>query len=126
MKSFPTLKACAMGALWLLGALATVAFAGDAQDIGQLAGNVQESLDDIETMIIAVCYIGGIAFAGGAIMKFKQYKDNPQQMTLGQPIALLFVAAALIWLPQIIKTTGQTVFKSTEGSGGVDSTGVFE
>ena len=126
MKSFSTLKSCAMAALWAVGGLFTAALAGDAQDIGQLAGNIQGSLGAIETMIIAVCYIGGIAFAGAAIMKFKQYKDNPQQMTLGQPIALIFIAAALIWMPQIVKTTGQTVFKSTEGAGGVDSTGVFE
>lgn len=126
MKTLSKVKTWGAIAMWVLGGAVTAAFAGEAQDIGQLAGNVQESLGAIETMIIAVCYIGGIAFAGAAIMKFKQYKDNPQQMTLGQPIALIFIAAALIWMPQIIKTTGQTVFNTTEGAGGVDATGVFE
>lgn len=126
MKTLLNMKAWAVAGLWAFGGLVTAALAGDAQDIGQLASNVQGSLGAIETMIIAVCYIGGIAFAGAAIMKFKQYKDNPQQMTLGQPIALIFIAAALIWMPQIIKTTGQTVFKTTEGAGGVESKGVFE
>jgi len=122
MKTRLNMKAWGIAGLWALGGLVTAAFAGEAQDIGGLASNVQGSLTAIETMIIAVCYIGGIAFAGAAIMKFKQYKDNPQGMTLGQPIALLFVAAALIWLPQIIKTTGQTVFKTTQDAGGANPT----
>jgi intracellular multiplication protein IcmD len=113
-------------ALWAIGGVTTTAFAARAQSIGDLATNVQGTLGPIETMIIAVCYIGGVAFAGAAIMKFKQYKDNPQQVTLGQPIALLFIAAALIWLPQIVKTTGQTVFKDTSGAGGVKNTGIFQ
>lgn len=122
MKALLNKKAWGISALWVLGGILTAAFAGTAQDIGQIAGNVQGSLPGIETMIVAVCYIGGIAFAGAAIMKFKQHKDNPQSMTLGQPIALIFIAAALIWLPQIIKTTGQTVFKTTEGAGGSNPT----
>ncbi len=115
-------------ALWSIGGAVTAAYAsGSAQNIGQLATNVQGSLGAIETMIVAICYIGGIAFAGAAIMKFKQYKDNPQQVTLGQPIALLFIAAALIWMPQIVKTTGQTVFGATTGAGSASSpTGIFQ
>lgn len=102
-------------ALFMLGGVFTVAFAD--QSMGDLANNIRGSLAGIETLIIALCYIGGISFAGAAIMKFKQYKDNPQQITLGQPIALIFIAAALVWLPQLIKTSGQTVFQDTSGAG---------
>jgi intracellular multiplication protein IcmD len=127
MSKLLNIRSWASLVLWTIGGVLTAAYAsGSAQNIGQLATNVQGSLSAVETMIIAVCYIGGIAFAGAAIMKFKQYKDNPQQMTIGQPIALLFIAAALIWMPQIVKTTGQTVFNSTEGAGGVNSKGIFE
>ncbi len=118
-------------ATWALGGLVTAASAasGGAQNIGQLATNIQGSLGPVETMIVAVCYIGGVAFAGAAIMKFKQYKDAPQQTTLGQPIALLFIAAALIWMPQIVKTTGETIFGSTsQGSQGsaTNPQGIFQ
>ncbi len=116
-------------ALFMLSGVFTVAFAD--QSIGDLADNIRESLSGVETMIIAMCYIGGVAFGGAAIMKFKQYKDNPQQITLGQPIALVFIAAALVWLPQLIKTSGQTVFGQTEGAGneavsGSGQTGIFD
>lgn len=105
-------------ALFMLGGVFTVALAAD-QSLGDLADNIRDSLAGVETLIIALCYIGGVAFAGAAIMKFKQYKDNPQQITLGQPIALVFIAAALVWLPQLIKTSGETVF----GSGSGDTSG---
>ncbi len=120
-------------ALFMLGGIFTVAFASGDQTIGGLADNIRDSLSGVETLIIALCYIGGVAFAGAAIMKFKQYKDNPQQITLGQPIALVFIAAALVWLPQLIKTSGETVFGSssseTSGSSAIGDSnqrGVFD
>lgn len=126
MKTLSNKKAWFVALLWLTAGIFTAAYASGAQDIGGLADNIKKSLGPIETMIVAVCYIGGVAFAGAAIMKFKAHKDAPQQTTLGQPIALLFIAAALIWMPQIVKTTGQTVFGTTEGEGGVESEGIFK
>lgn len=103
-------------ALFMLGAFCTEALAAD-QGLGDIAKNVKGSLGAVEQLIIALCYVGGIAFAGAAIMKFKQYKDNPQSGTLGQPIALIFIAAALVWLPQMIKTSGTTVFGGSATAG---------
>ncbi|MFI4957195.1 MAG: type IV secretion protein IcmD [Gammaproteobacteria bacterium] len=95
--------------------------------LADLAKNVQTNLGPVETLIIALCYIGGVGFAGAAIMKFKQYKDNPQQIQLGQPIALTFIAAALIWLPQLVKTAGATIFGAGATPGGTEqSGGIFQ
>lgn len=104
------------GVLLFLGTACIAAFAEDTS-LKDLATNVQDNLSAVELLIISVCYIGGVAFAGAAIMKFKQYKDNPQQVQLGQPIALTFIAAALIWLPQLVKTAGTTIFGSSGGQG---------
>lgn len=115
------------GLFLFIGSAFLAAHAADAVGVGDLAKNIQNQLGPIETLIVALCYIGGIGFAGAAIMKFKQYKDNPQQIQLGQPIALTFVAAALIWLPQLIKTAGTTVFGNTSGAGSVEfQNGVLE
>jgi len=51
----------------------------------------------------------------GAIAKFKQHKDNPTQIPIGTPIALLFIGAALLFLPTILQIAGGTIF----GDGGV-------
>ena len=37
-------------------------------------------------------------------------KDNPTQIPISKPIALLFVAAALIFVPSVFKATGGTLF----------------
>ena len=110
-------KGFAVAGLMLVGSLFAVAHAAEDIGLGGIANNIKGNLGAVEQLIIALCYIGGIAFAGAAIMKFKQYKDNPQSGTLGQPIALIFIAAALVWLPQIIKTSGETVFGGTGGAG---------
>jgi intracellular multiplication protein IcmD len=91
--------------------------------LGGLAKNVQGNLAPVETLIVSLCYIGGVGFAGAAIMKFKQYKDNPQQIQLGQPIALTFIAAALIWLPQLVKTAGSTIFGTSASQGSANQQG---
>ena len=41
-----------------------------------------------------------------AVFNFKQHKDNPTQTPVGMPIALVAVAAALLFLPSIIGVAG--------------------
>ncbi len=59
-------------------------------------------------------------------MKFKQHKDNPTQIPIGTPIALIFIGAALLFLPSILSVTGNTMFGtgggSTAGSAGTTIT----
>lgn len=78
--------------------------------IGALADTIISSLQSVQDMLIAVCYIAGVGFAGAGIFKFKQHKDNPTQVPLGGPIAMIFIAAALIYLPSVIIATGSTIF----------------
>ena len=45
-----------------------------------------------------------------SITKFKAHKDNPTQIPIGTPIALLFVSAALLFAPSVLTTAGETLF----------------
>ncbi len=92
-----------------------------AQSIGSVAATVTSSFGQIAQLITAGSYIAGLAFSIGAIMKFKQHKDNPTQVPVGTPIALLFIAAALLFLPSILGVTGETLFGggSVAGASGV-------
>lgn len=101
-----------VGVLALTVLTPEVASAG-TETIGTLASNITGSLSGIAKLIQGVAYVAGAAFAVGAIMKFKAHKDSPQQTPIGQPIALIFIAAALIFLPSVIKSTGKTVFGSS-------------
>lgn len=67
----------------------------------------------IEEFITGGLYIAGISFAIAAIIKFKQHKDNPTQIPIGTPVALLFIAAALLFLPT---TSGVTAVQDCEAS----------
>ena len=87
-----------------------------AQDLGQVASQITSSFTKVTQLVTGGSYLAGIAFAIGAIMKFKAHKDNPTQITIGTPIALLFVAAALLFLPSVLGVAGQTMF---QGGGSV-------
>lgn len=103
------------GAILCLCAGAVFAVSG----IGKVASNVSGNLSDIAKLITAAAYVAGFGFAVGAIVKFKAHKDNPTQIPLSQPIAFLFVGAALIFIPAVFKTTGVTLFGGTSGVGRV-------
>ena len=55
-------------------------------------------------------------------MKFKQHKDNPAQIPIGTPVALVFIAAALLFLPTILNIAGTTMFGGSGTIGGVSGT----
>ena len=73
-------------------------------DIGDVASNVTSSFTDLASLITDASYVAGSAFAVAEIAKFKTHKDNPTQIPIGTPIALLFVGAALLFLPTVIST----------------------
>lgn len=112
-----------------LGILAVdYAFAGGGggnQSVGEIAGNVTKSMDGLTKLITAVSLVAGMGFAVGAILKFKQHKDNPTQIPVGTPIALIFIAAALLFLPSIFTTLGQTIFGSKAQKSTVSGTNPF-
>lgn len=92
-------------------------YAGTAKSAGGVAAEIYSSFAQITKLITAGSYLAGLAFSIGAIMKFKQHKDNPTQVPIGTPIALLFIAAALLFLPSVLGVAGQTIFGGGEVSG---------
>jgi intracellular multiplication protein IcmD len=81
-----------------------------AQSLGDMASSIYGTFTNVTQLITAGSYLAGLAFSIGAIMKFKQHKDNPTQIPIGTPIALVFIAAALLFLPTILDITGVTMF----------------
>ncbi|HLB42400.1 MAG TPA: type IV secretion protein IcmD [Gammaproteobacteria bacterium] len=87
--------------------------------VGSVAAQVTTQFADIARFITALAYIAGMAFVVGALVKFKAHKDNPTQIPIGTPIALLFIGAALIFAPTIFKVAGVTMLTSGAKAGGV-------
>ncbi|MEW6277964.1 MAG: type IV secretion protein IcmD [Candidatus Eremiobacterota bacterium] len=91
------------------------------------AGAIANSVSDLvlqNTLRFAEtdAYVAGLSSSVASLLKFKQHKDNPTQVPIGTPIALLFIAAALLFLPSILSTTGGTMFGD---GGGVPGAYVF-
>lgn len=95
--------------------------------LGTMASSITSSFKSITRMVTGGCYIAGLAFSVTAILQFKQHKDNPTQVTIGKPIALVFIAAALLFMPSILSVAGYTMFGDSggnvAGSTGMEFTG---
>ncbi|RDI48619.1 type IV secretion protein IcmD [Aquicella lusitana] len=96
----------------------TAAFAA-ISGVGSVAAQVTTNVGAIARLVTAASYVAGMAFAVGAIVKFKAHKDNPTQIPIGTPIALLFVGAALIFMPTVFKVGGATLFGQSGTVAGV-------
>ncbi|OGT06129.1 MAG: hypothetical protein A2X78_02035 [Gammaproteobacteria bacterium GWE2_37_16] len=81
-----------------------------ATNIGDIAQIVVGSFQGIGQLMIATSYLAGIGFTIASIFKFKAYRDNPTQITIGAPVSLLIIGAVMIFLPGVIRPVGSTVF----------------
>jgi intracellular multiplication protein IcmD len=88
-----------------------------ALTIGTMATKITDTFAAIGKLITAGSYIAGLAFAVGAIMKFKQHKDNPTQIPIGTPISLVLIAASLLFMPTLLKAVGSTMFGTATTAG---------
>ncbi|MCH9754854.1 MAG: type IV secretion protein IcmD [Gammaproteobacteria bacterium] len=101
----------------------SLALAADTDDnLGKVASTITGSFGQLAKLITAGAYMAGIGFCMASMLKFKAHKDNPTQIPIGTPIALLFIGAALIFLPNIFRIAGYTIFGGTSGAGGVSGT----
>ncbi len=103
-------KTVAQLATWVALTTAGVAYASSSLSLGGMASSITGSFTSLTKLVTAGSYLAGLGFSIGAIMKFKQHKDNPTNITVGTPIALTFIAAALLFLPSILGVTGSTLF----------------
>jgi len=114
------------GAIAALAGVALIMFSGEvaagASTLGGMASNVTKSFTSVTKLITAMSYVAGLGFAVGSIIKFKAHKDNAQQTPIGQPIGLLLVAVALLFLPTLLSVAGTTMFGGGQSTGGPTGT----
>ena len=98
-----------------------------ATDIGDIAEHVTTSFEKIGRLMIGLAYLSGLGFGISAVFKFKQHKDNPTQIPIGTPFALLGVSCILVFLPGIYQPAGNTIFgtDSAARAGGFDGSGAI-
>jgi intracellular multiplication protein IcmD len=86
-------------------------------NLGEMSDTIGQSLKGISTLIIGLATVAGLGFGVAAIFKFKQHRDNPTQVPLGQPLSLLAIAVFLLWLQFLLQSAGRTVAGDEVGTG---------
>lgn len=92
--------------------------------VGEMADHITSSFTSLSKVITAQSYLAGLGFSVGAIMKFKQHKDNPTQVPIGTPAALMAVAAILTFLPSIKATASAAGVTAPDVRAAAESAGV--
>lgn len=119
MKKYMPLASMATGLFTVCAT--SVAFADGG--IGGVASKVTTTLGNVGTLMVAISYLAGFGFLTFGIIKFKQHKDNPNQIPLGTPMIMTIIGAALLFTGAFIKPIGETFGLSPEGAGGFQGAG---
>ena len=89
--------------------------------ISDLFTNVYSDFSSIAELIGGISYLAGLIFLFAAMLKIKQHKDNPQQVTLATSLIFLVAGIGLVFLPSTLMEGAETLFSSSVVSGGVSS-----
>ena len=103
--------------LVLCGLLVTGLAFAQTKDIGAIAEGVTDTLGNIGKLMVAIAYLAGFGFLMFGILKFKQHKDNPQQVTLGVPIVMTIIGSVLLFVGSFIAPLGASLGIDTTKSG---------
>lgn len=92
-------------------AIATTSLLAEGpKNIAEMADNLKGNFSAIGNLIIATARVAGIGFTVAAIFKFKQHKDNPTQVTIGTPFALLAVGIMLMFMQSIYNPAAKSIY----------------
>ena len=92
-------------------------------NIGDMAESITNTFNQITALVGGAAYLFGLLFMVAGLFKFKQHRDNPQQVQIGTPFTMMGIGVLLIFLPTLITQTGETVFSSGTQTGGATGSG---
>lgn len=78
--------------------------------LGEIFNNLADYIADVSNLMTIVTVVAGFSFVIASFFKFKQVKDNPTQIPVGTPFALLGVGVVLIFYPSLIEPAAETFF----------------
>jgi len=71
--------------------------------LGDVAGRLTGVASGVYLLLYKIFYVVGIAMLVGSLIRFKEHRDNPQQVPFSQPITLLLLGLGVIAIPVIAK-----------------------
>tara|TARA_B100001115_G_C15822246_1_gene408945 strand:- start:686 stop:1012 length:327 start_codon:yes stop_codon:yes gene_type:complete len=82
----------------------------NAMTVNDVADNIIAQLGAGAELIAVTSFAAGLGFLMATFYKFKQHKDNPTQVPVGNPLTMLSIAVLLIYLGNLIQPIGETIF----------------
>ena len=80
--------------------------------LGCIADRLTGGATSIVDLLLGLSFVSGWCFIIAAIFKFKQVRENPTQVPVSTPFALLLTAMLLIFIPGLMTTGAVTIFGS--------------
>lgn len=87
-------------------------------DFNVILSSIISSMDEVPGLISALAYIIGLVIGIVGLVKLKDHVENPEQVTLKEPVVRLLVAGALFALPSIYNSMLNAIGDSA-GTGGL-------
>ena len=82
----------------------------------KLAWNITQAFENVGSGIMAICYVLGVGFTCGGLLKCYQSKKNPTQIDISHALTMLGIGAALLFAPTLTSYLGETLFNDNEGN----------
>ncbi|CAN5259566.1 hypothetical protein BH10PSE19_BH10PSE19_06280 [soil metagenome] len=81
--------------------VAVAAMVSQTSTMGDFASNVLDPICVMTSAFYKICYVIGAALLVASIVQYKAHRNNPLQVRISQPIALVIFGIAFILLPII-------------------------
>ena len=86
-----------------------------------LSGSLQ-AIANLNTQVAQIftgtAYVAGLMLFVGAIFKFRQHREAPQQVPIGQPLSLFGLSVLAVFLPGFLDLTGAFFNDKSAGASG--------
>lgn len=92
---------CLRDKYWYMIAMLTipaVSLATTKGGFGGIAKNIHQPVSGVIEIVKSIVLVVGIGMLVGALIKYKQHRSNPVEVTIGSVITLLLAGLALIGL----------------------------
>jgi hypothetical protein len=97
---------------------ASFALADDTMTLKSSLEAIGELFPAIATIFTGAAYVAGLMLFVGAIFKFRQHREAPQQVPIGQPLSLFGLSVLAVFLPGFLNLTGAFFNDESAGAAG--------
>ena len=97
---------------------ASMVLADSDMTLSASLASVASLYTQIAAIFTGAAYVAGLMLFVGAIFKFRQHREAPQQVPIGQPLTLFGLSVLAVFLPGFLDLTGAFFNNKSAGADG--------